>query len=86
MSLHPNGHLSNLDSFKQRCFCNMSLYPNMTTNVVEYPIWNTLIPFRLELLDDIDNSDANENQENDDDEDDDLSPVPTESEEAGYTC
>jgi hypothetical protein len=66
---------------------NMSLIPNNPTNDTDSPIWNTLIPFRLELLDDIDNSDANENQENDDDdEDDDLSLVPAESEETGYTC
>ena len=88
MSLHPNGHLSYLDSLKQRCFfkLNMSLIPNNPTNVAESPIWNTLIPSHHELLDDINDSNDNINEEDDDDEDDDLSPVPVESEETCYMC
>ena len=58
-------------------------------------------PSRLELVDDIDNSDDNKNEEDDDDveeddthndDDDDydendyLSPVSIESEEANYMC
>ena len=46
---------------------NISLIPNNPTNVVESSIRNTLIPSRLELPDDIDNSDDNENEEDDDD-------------------
>ena len=65
---------------------NMSLILNNPTNVTESPIWNTLIPYCLELPDDIDDSDDNENEEDDDDNDDDLSPVPVESEEASYMC
>ena len=57
-----------------------SLIPNNTTIVVEFSIWNTLIPSHVELLDNIDN----ENEHDDDDEDDDLSPVLVESEEANY--
>ena len=65
---------------------NRSLIPNNTTNVLESSIWNTLIPSRPELTDDIDNSDDNEMEDDDDDEDDDLSQVPVESKEANYTC
>ena len=52
---------------------NMSLILNNTKNVGEHSIWNTLIPYRLELPNDINNFDDNE--------DDDLSPVLVESEE-----
>jgi hypothetical protein len=65
---------------------NMSLIPYNPTDVAESPIWNTLIPSHLELLDDIDDSNDNENQEDDDndndDEDDDLSPMLVKNEEA----
>jgi hypothetical protein len=72
---------------------NMSLIPNNPTNVTAPPIWNTLIPSRPELPNDIDNYDDNENEEddegeednNDDDKDDDLSPLLVKSEEANYT-
>ena len=60
---------------------NMSLIPNNPTNVVESPIWNTLIPSCLELLDDIDDYEDNDNYDEDD-----LSPMLVESEEANYTC
>ena len=67
---------------------NMSLIPNNPADVAESPIWNTLIPSRPELQDDIDNSDDSENDKGDDDdddeEDDDLSPVPVKSEEVDY--
>ena len=53
---------------------NMSPMPDNPTDVSESPIRNTLIPSRLELPDDIDDSD------------DDLSIVPIESEEADYAC
>ena len=71
---------------------NMSLIPNNPIDIAEFPVWNTLIPSRHELLDDIDDSHDTENEEDDeeeekdgddndnDDEDDDLSPVPVESE------
>jgi hypothetical protein len=69
---------------------NMSMIPNNPTYVVESPIWNTLIPSRPELPNDIDDSDDNENEENDDeveeDDDDDLSLMLVESEEANYMC
>ena len=45
------------------------------------PVWNTLIPSRPKLPDDIDNSDDNENEK-----DDDLSPMLVESEKLDYTC
>jgi hypothetical protein len=69
----------------------MSLIPDNPTHFTASPIWNTLIPSRLELLDDINDSSDNENEEEDDDndnhdKDDDLSPVLVESEEADYTC
>ena len=50
---------------------SISLIPNNPTHVEESLIWNTLIPSRHELLDDID----------DDNDDDDLSLVPVESQE-----
>jgi hypothetical protein len=49
----------------------MSLIPNNPSNVVESPIWNTLIPSRPELPDDIEDSNDNENEEDEDDDDDD---------------
>ena len=62
---------------------------------MEYLFWNTLLPPRFELPNDIDDSDDNENDEDandeeandkgNDDEDNDLSPVLVESEEANYT-
>ena len=61
---------------------NMSLIPHNLTNVVESPVWNTLIPSRHELLDDIDDFDDNENEEDDDD----LSQVPIKSDETNYMC
>jgi hypothetical protein len=57
---------------------NMSLIPHNLACVVESPIWNTLIPSCLELPDDIDDSEEEEEE--------DLSSMPTESEEADYTC
>jgi hypothetical protein len=68
---------------------NMSLIPNNPTYVTKSSIWNTLIPCRLELLDDIGDSNDNEIEEDDDDDDnddDDLSLVPIKSEETNYTC
>ena len=47
---------------------NMNLIPNNLTKVMESTIWNTLIPSRLELPDDIDDSNDNENEGDDDDE------------------
>ena len=69
---------------------NMSLIPHNLACVVESPIWNTLIPSRLKLPNDMDNSDDDENEDDandndDDDEDDDQSPMPIESEEADHT-
>ena len=52
---------------------NMSLIHDYTTNVAEPLIWNTLIPSRLELPNDIDDSGDKEEEDNDDNEDDDLS-------------
>ena len=67
---------------------NMSMNPNNPTDVIESPIWNTLILSHPKLPDDIDDSDNNENEEEDDDDNDidDLSPMPIESGEANYTC
>jgi hypothetical protein len=65
---------------------NMSLIPNNPIDVTKSSIWNTLIPSRLELLDDIGDSNENKNDDDDDDDDDDLSLVPIESEETNYTC
>ena len=67
---------------------NMSMFLNNSAYVVESPIWNTLIPSRLELLDGIGDSDSNNwNEEDvDEEEDDDLSLEPIESEEANFTC
>ena len=68
---------------------NRSLIPDNPTDVAESPIWNTLIPSRLELPNDIDNSDDNENEDdnnNDGDDEDDVAPMPVKSEEANYTC
>ena len=59
----------------------MSLTLNNPTDVLESPVWNTLIPSRPKLPDDIDNSDDNENEK-----DDDLSPMLVESEKLDYTC
>jgi hypothetical protein len=42
---------------------NMSLIPNNPTDGAESLIWNTLIPSRPELPDDIDDSNDNENEE-----------------------
>jgi hypothetical protein len=71
---------------------NMSLVPNNPIEYAESPIWNTLIPSRLKLPDDIDDYEDNENEDDDDDDDnddddddDDLSTMPVESEEADYT-
>jgi hypothetical protein len=73
----------------------MSLIPNNLVDVTQSPIWNTLIPSRLEMPDDIDDYDDSENEGDDDDEeeeeeeeddDNDLSPVPIESEETNYMC
>jgi hypothetical protein len=52
---------------------NMSLILNNPTDFGESPIWNTLIPFRRELPDDIDDSDDNENEKDDEEEEEDLS-------------
>ena len=68
---------------------NMSLILENLADVVESLIWNTLIPNRLELLDDINEFDDYENEEggdDDDDEDEDLSLVPIENEEADHMC
>jgi hypothetical protein len=80
MSLHSNGHLSNIELIEATMFLkpNMSMIPNNPIDDVEILIRNTLIPSRHELPDDIDNSEDNENEK--DDEDDDLSPMPVESE------
>ena len=60
---------------------NMSLNPNNLAYFMEFLIWNTLVPSRLKLSDDIDHSnDINEEEEED------LSRVPVKSEEANYTC
>ena len=59
---------------------NMSMNPNNTTDVADSSIWNTLSPSRLEMPNDIDDSDDKEN------DDDDLSPVPVESEKTDYMC
>ena len=64
---------------------NMSLILNNPADVMESPIWTTLIPSHHELPNDIDDSDDDENEEEEDD-DDDLSRVLVESEEADYTC
>ena len=64
---------------------NMSLILENLADVVESLIWNTLIPNRLELLDDINEFDDYENEEGDDD-DEDLSLVPIENEEADHMC
>ena len=45
---------------------NMSLISNNTANVAETLIWNTLIPSRPELPNNIVDSDDNENEEDDD--------------------
>ena len=67
---------------------NTSLIPNNLADVAESPVWNTLIPSRLELPEYIDDPRDNENEEDDDndddDEDDDLSLVPIESDEVDY--
>jgi hypothetical protein len=69
---------------------NMSLILYNPTNFAEFPIWNTLIPSRPKLPDDINDYDDNENEDDDDDdddnEDDDVSLVLVESEETNYTC
>ena len=78
---------------------NTSLIPNNLADVAESPVWNTLIPSRLELPEYIDDPRDNENEEDDDDEekeedddnddddeDDDLSLVPIESDEVDYAC
>ena len=44
---------------------NMSLNPNNPMDVMESPIWNTLIPSCLELPDDIDDFDENEEEDDD---------------------
>ena len=63
----------------------MSLIPNNPADVMEFPIWKTLIPSRPKLPDDIDDSDDNDDNE-DDNEDDDLSLVPAQIEETNYMC
>ena len=65
---------------------NTSMILNNLTDVVESPIWSTLIPSLPQLPDDIDDYNDNENKEDDDEEDGDLSPVPVESDEPDYTC
>jgi hypothetical protein len=71
---------------------NMSLIPNNPANILKSLIWNTLIPSRPKLPNDIDYFDNyNENEEDDndnddDDEDDDLLPMLVKSEETNYTC
>jgi hypothetical protein len=68
---------------------SMSLIPINLVDVVESLIWNTLIPFSLELVDNIDDPNDNENEQDDDeeqddddnDDDDDLLPMPVEIEE-----
>jgi hypothetical protein len=45
---------------------NMSLILNNPTDFGESPIWNTLIPFRPKLPDDIDDSNDSENEKDDD--------------------
>jgi hypothetical protein len=64
---------------------NMSLIPINPAGFAESSIWNTLIPSRPQLPDDIDDSDDNENEDNGEEEEEDLSPMPVESEEIGYT-
>ena len=56
------------------------------TDVVQPPIWNTLIPSCHELPYDIDDSNDYENEEDNDEGDDDLSLLRVECEEADYTC
>ena len=66
---------------------NISLIPNNPAIIAESSIWNTLIPSRPELPNDIDDSDDNENEDDDEEEeDDDLSPMLVKSEEDDYTC
>ena len=63
---------------------NMSIIPNNLADVAESLIWNTLIPSRLALPDDIDDlikmkeDDDVDDDNDDDDEDDDQLPVPVE--------
>ena len=56
---------------------SMSLIPNNLADVVESPIWNTLISFSLELLDDIDDSNDNETEQDDDEEEQDYMLIMT---------
>ena len=44
----------------------MSLIPDNPTHFTASPIWNTLIPFRPKLPDDIDDSNDSENEKDDD--------------------
>ena len=62
----------------------MSLIPNNPMDVTESPILNTLIPSRLELLDDIDDSD-DDDDDDDEEEEEDLSPMPVKSDEADFS-
>ena len=60
MSLHPNGHLSNLELLKLFLRLNMSMILNNATYVTKSPIWNTLILSRPKLPNNIDDSNDNE--------------------------
>ena len=62
------------------------LIPNNTTIILEFLIWNTLIPSHPKVPDNINISDDNENDEEEEEDDDDLSPVLVESEEANHMC
>ena len=59
------------------------MIPKNPVDVAESLIRNTLIPFCLELPNDIVDSHDNENEE---DDEDDLSPMPVERKEADCTC
>jgi hypothetical protein len=47
---------------------NMSLFPNNRADVAASPIWNILIPFVLELSNDIDDSNDKEEEEEEEEE------------------
>ena len=57
---------------------NMSLIPNNPIEFAESPIWNTLIPSRPKLPNDIDDFEENENEDHDEEVEDDLPPMPVE--------
>ena len=50
---------------------NKCLIPNNKADLAKYLIWNTLVPSRPELPDDIEDSDDDEEEEEED-----LSPMP----------